>query len=385
MKKRNVILAIVIFLILILIVAGTYSYWVWSSETNKNIVFTTAGTEDYIVYDEGDSHFIGNFQAYATFCESASATISIYKKSIAKDVDLMATVYMNINSIGNNISASNDVYWLITEGDSSITCSGGTSSSIIGSGTFNGKSAGDVITLASDIEVTLEEKKYTVWIWVDSAGDSLSSLAGEVIDTNIWTQIDMNTDSSGTGTSSAPSCSLSASETTITATISHKNALSYYGWDSSFSGANSNTKTITGTGTYTYYVKDLATKTCACSGEVVDTTKTTTQTCGHLEDGGGCYYNYSSTPVYTCYWKCTVGGSGATQTTTGTSCSSPSSNCSLTRQVTSSHTCPNGGSLSSSGTYCKVYTSYTTTTTYSCDTVNGYVKLNENYCWKALR
>lgn len=376
MKKRNVILAIVIFLILTLIVAGTYSYWVWSSETNKNIVFTTAGTEDYVVYDEGDSHFIGNFQAYATFCESASATISIYKKPIAKDVDLMATVYMNINSIGNNISASSDVSWLITEGDSSITCSGGTSSNIIGSGTFNGKSAGDVIILASDIEVTLEEKKYTVWIWVDSAGGSLPSLTGEVIDTNIWTQIDMNTDSSGTGVSRAPSCSLSASETTITATISHKNLLSYYGWDSSFSGANSNTTTISSTGTYTYYVKDLANKTCTCSGEVGDTTVTTKRKCEHLEDSGGCYYYSSAKPVYRCFWDC----NGTSQSTEGTSCNNPGT-CTLSSRKVIRYQCSTG---TLSGQNCKIYTKYTTTTTYSCDTENGYVKLNNNYCWKVL-
>lgn len=383
MKKKNVILAIVIFLILILIVAGTYSYWRWSSGANKNIVFTTAGIDDYVVYDEGDSHFIGNFQAYATFCESASATISIYKKPIAEDVNLMATVYMNINSIGNNISASSDVNWLITEGDSSITCSGGTSSSIIGSGSFNGKSTGDVITLASDIEVTLEEKKYTIWIWVDSAGGSLSSLVGEVIDTNIWTQIDINTDGSGTGSSSAPSCSLSASGTTITASINHKNLLSYYGWDSSFSGVNSNNTTIGSTGIYTFYVKDITNKTCTCSGEVVNTTETTTSKCEYQEDSGGCYYNSSSylTPSGSC--SCNKNSSGDTPllgpgTCTASkacACSTGSvyaNNCSLRCSV---------GTLS--GQYCKVYTGYTTVTTYSCDTENGYAKLNDSYCWKS--
>ena len=217
---------------------------------------------------------------------------------------------------------------------------------------------------------------------MDSAGGSLSSLAGEVIDTNIWTQIDINTDGSGTGSSSAPSCSLSASGTTITASINHKNLLSYYGWNSSFSGVNSNTATIGSTGIYTFYVKDITNKTCTCSGEVVDTTETTTRKCKYQEDSGGCYYNSSSylTPSgsCSCYKLSSTGSSTSGSCNTSKQCVCPdgyapsSNNCSLKCSV---------GTLS--GQYCKVYTDYTTVTTYSCDTENGYAKLNDSYCWKS--
>ena len=185
-------LSVVLIVLMVLISGGSYAYWTWNSDTNKNVVFGTTGIDGYIVYDEGESHFVGNFQPYDTFCESVNTTVSVYKTSEAASIDLRASIYMDVNVIGDNIAASNDVHWVITEGDSTVTCADGlTSGSVINSGTFNGRAAGDVITLASNLEVTLEEKQYTVWIWIDSNGENLSALSGETVDTNVWTQIDM--------------------------------------------------------------------------------------------------------------------------------------------------------------------------------------------------
>jgi uncharacterized repeat protein (TIGR02543 family) len=99
---------------------------------------------------------------------------------------------MDVNSIGINIANSSDVYWVVTKGDSSVSCSDGLSgSNVLGSGTFFGKIAGETIKLATDIEVTTTEQKYTVWIWINSEGTGLGKLSGETVDTNVWTQIDM--------------------------------------------------------------------------------------------------------------------------------------------------------------------------------------------------
>lgn len=189
MKKQSIILFVVLFLIGLMISAGTYAYWVWTSNVDKNVVFTTAGMENYVVYNEGESYFVGNFQPSPTYCSGISNTISFYKTSEAIDVNLVATIYMDVNSIGDNIAASDDVYWVIVSGDNTV-CPGSLDDAL-GYGTFNGVSDGDVLTLTNDIEVIETEQKFTVWIWIDESGTDLSLLSGESVDTNIWTQIDM--------------------------------------------------------------------------------------------------------------------------------------------------------------------------------------------------
>lgn len=65
-----------------------------------------------------------------------------------------------------------------------------------------------------------------------------------------------------------PTCSLKVSETgTLSATYSDTGGsdVSYYGFDSGYSGTSINSKQITGAGSYLYYVKDKAGNTNSCS------------------------------------------------------------------------------------------------------------------------
>ena len=155
MKKKSIILFSLIFLMVLMLSAGTYAYWIWNSNTDKNVVFNTvSGVEKYIVYDEGNSYFIGDFQPNDNFCEAANTTVSFYKTGEATSIMLNATIFMDVNSIGANITTTDDIYWVITTGDNNITCDDGLNSSeVVNYGTFNGVTSGSVLTLASDIEV----------------------------------------------------------------------------------------------------------------------------------------------------------------------------------------------------------------------------------------
>ena len=78
----------------VLVLGGTFAYWTWVSTEDKDVVFSTNGIEGYIVYDEGDSHFVGDFQPSDTFCESVSTTVSVYKlkeidENIAKNKEII--------------------------------------------------------------------------------------------------------------------------------------------------------------------------------------------------------------------------------------------------------------------------------------------------------
>lgn len=188
--KRDIVLFVSIFMVLLLISGGTYAYWEWQSNTNKSVVFNTShGIEDYVIYDEGNSYFVGNFEPSANYCGGMSNTISFSKKSEIASEKLIATINMNVNSIESNTRNSNAVYWVITSGNSS-SCTGNLSDALH-YGTFNGKANGAVIPLETDVEITTSTKTFTVWVWINEKGSNLSLLSGETIDVNVWTQIDM--------------------------------------------------------------------------------------------------------------------------------------------------------------------------------------------------
>lgn len=193
--KKDAILFISIFCVLALISGGTYAYWMWQSDTNKSVIFNTSKSiEEYIIYDEGESHFVGDFQPSTNYCGGMSNTLSFSINTANANEEELAqlnkgilvnTIYMDVNSIQSNISASDSVHWVLVAGDSNV-CSG-----YVATGTFKGVKSGDTITLLTDEVITTSTKTFTVWIWIDSAGSNLSSLSGETIDVNVWSQVDM--------------------------------------------------------------------------------------------------------------------------------------------------------------------------------------------------
>ncbi|MBQ2873465.1 MAG: hypothetical protein IJE89_05650 [Bacilli bacterium] len=193
-KKKKLFLIVSILTLVFMISGGTYAYWYWSNIGDaKNLVIDVAGLRDSdIMYKEGDSYFVGDFQPTNSFCESINTTISFKKADRVKDYPLYATIHMDINSIGSNITASDDVYWIVTKGDNTITCDNGLSSdSVLNYGIFQGIESGDALNILENIEVTTEEQTFTIWIWIDYMGDTISSISGEIIDSNIWTEITM--------------------------------------------------------------------------------------------------------------------------------------------------------------------------------------------------
>lgn len=186
-RKKTVILIIIVLFMGLLVSGGTYAYWSWTSNNHKNIVFNTAKElKDYIVYNEGNSSFIGNLEVSNSFNQGIHSTISIKKKndSDIANVDLVASIMMDINSIGTNMKQSSALRWLVTSGDS---INGG---DLLALGNFIGTNSGDTLTLYPSIEVTTTEKEFTIWIWLDASQNPDELLTGESLDTVVWTQVD---------------------------------------------------------------------------------------------------------------------------------------------------------------------------------------------------
>ncbi|MBR7042414.1 MAG: hypothetical protein IKI04_02820, partial [Bacilli bacterium] len=185
-KKRLLIIATIL-LIGLVIIGSTYAFWTWTSNTTKNVIFNTAEElKKYIVYDEGESKFSGNFEVSSSFNQGMHSTISLYKTGEAANVDLIATIHMNINSIGTNMANSTALKWVVTSGTSNNP------GSIITQGNFINVSTGDVLTLVPNVNVTTTETFYNVWIWLDESENPSSSLTGETLDVNVWTEFNQN-------------------------------------------------------------------------------------------------------------------------------------------------------------------------------------------------
>ena len=179
---KYLVIALVSFII---IAIGTYAYWSYESSNKKNIsISTSKELSHYIVYDEGESKFAGELKVGNSYLDGVHTTISIKKTSEASNVELIATVNMTVNSIGDNIKNSYGLKWAITKGDST------SSGTVLNQGNFYGKNNNDVIELKTGIEVTTTEEKYTVWIWIDGSENINPVMVGEKLDTNVWTQVD---------------------------------------------------------------------------------------------------------------------------------------------------------------------------------------------------
>ena len=182
--KKTVLMIIAIFLMGLIIIGSSYAFWVWNSNTNKNVNFSTADLKNYVIYDDGESTFDDSLEVDSPIY----ATIAINKNSNA--TDLFASVYLSIDSIGTNMRNSPALKWKVTSGGDTTF-----NNTAVASGDFIGTADGDTILLMLNLPVTLltnnNPTKYTVWIWIDSSED-YSNLSGEKLDAKIWTEINQS-------------------------------------------------------------------------------------------------------------------------------------------------------------------------------------------------
>ena len=280
-RKKTIILTISVLFLGLLFATGTFAYWSWRSNTNKNIIFNTADNlKEYINYDEGDSQFAGSLEASNSYLTgSIHSTITISKKNAAANVDIVATIMMDINKIGTNMKNSSALKWVVTNGNATNP------GSVLASGNFIGTNAGDTLTLVPNIEVTTTPTQYTIWIWLDQSEHPSELLSGETLDTNVWTQIDQIEGVADTFEITR----ISANNQNISATaVNSKHKITNYAitttnetpssWTAIAQADQANVYTlntsVNQTGTYYVWFKDLAGKTTSRSITVtsVDTT-----------------------------------------------------------------------------------------------------------------
>ena len=182
--KKHIIIIITILLLGLIITGSSYAFWTWNSNVTKSVIFNTSDElKSYIVYDAGESRFVGDFQISSIHTDGTHSTFSVYKTQEAANVTLMATVHISVKDIGITMQNSPALKWTLTEGDSTNP------GNVLASGNFIGASAGDILTLASNIEVTTTLTYYTVWVWIDENENPNDAIIGETLNTTVWSEV----------------------------------------------------------------------------------------------------------------------------------------------------------------------------------------------------
>ena len=183
MKNRNIRLIIGTILLGLLIIAGTFSLYIWDANDNKDVVFNTSKKlQEYIIYDSGESKFVGDFQVGSSYTSGVHTTVSIYKSSEVNNIPLYATINMKVKSIGDNLS-SEALKWTVTKGNAT------SNGEVLASGDFSSLTIDSELALLTNFEVTTTMSEYTIWIWLDETLAS-PSMSDETLDVSVWTQVD---------------------------------------------------------------------------------------------------------------------------------------------------------------------------------------------------
>ena len=183
-KKKKTLILMMVFSVIMILLGSTFAYFSWRSGENKEVVFNTSkGLQEYIIYDSGESKFVGDFQVGSSYTSGVHTTVSIYKSDKISDKMLYATINMKVKDIGENLNNSEALKWTVTLGNAT------SNGEVLASGNFSLLSTGSEIAILPNFEVTTTLTEYTIWIWLDETLAD-SSMTGETADVSIWTQVD---------------------------------------------------------------------------------------------------------------------------------------------------------------------------------------------------
>ena len=170
--KKIILYTVIVLLIVLLTVAGTYAYFV--TTINSGNALTGSSSNLTVIYTD-DADITGILNLVSSKEEGKKATVKI--KLSTDSVDAKADIYIQVKEIGPDI-ASDALNWELYR-----TYHG--EESFVSKGTFKDISSGDKIYVDRDYRLSTDETSYTVYIWLDgnkignaALGESLEGYIG---------------------------------------------------------------------------------------------------------------------------------------------------------------------------------------------------------------
>ena len=177
-KNKKIILVIAILTMILTIIGGSLAYFSWiSSEAQKtNIVFTVE--KNFSCAADGGGSITNNDALIAPTLVNDNTTANYIKRAIKVTPTINeagTTIYMDlwldINKLDSGLSNSTNFKYAFTTSSTSNT------TGVLASGTFNGKIAGDKVSLFNSKGFNSSNPDtYYLWIWLDSAETSSSTM-----------------------------------------------------------------------------------------------------------------------------------------------------------------------------------------------------------------
>ena len=169
-KKKIVIPILIVIAIIILTIGATYSYWTWSSNNTQKTMVTFTSTSKFACSGDGGGNITSaDYTLVPTHCTDPNYAI---QRTVTTSVtnnsgdNVYYDLWLDVNTIGANLSASNNFKYAITSQANDCT------SNVIQSGTFYGLATGDIASLLlgfENVHTTSENNTYYLYIWLDEA------------------------------------------------------------------------------------------------------------------------------------------------------------------------------------------------------------------------
>jgi len=182
-SRKRISLILIIYAVIFSFIGGSLAYLNWESNESQNteIVFTLNGDFSCSA-DVGGSINPEDIPLAPSSCTNSTHAIKrelIIKPTIYTDKYVYMDLWLDINSIAEELSASENFKYALTTSDNSCT------DDVIVEGTFNQKIDGDKINLFYQKQYTeTTEETYYLYIWLDAAETNINT-AGKSFDFTI--------------------------------------------------------------------------------------------------------------------------------------------------------------------------------------------------------
>ena len=172
--NKRMLTILLIYVVVFGFVGGTLAYWNWeSSEGQKTEVVFTLESDLSCAADVGGSISPENVPLAPTTCTDTTHAIKrelIVKPTIFGNVGVSMDLWLDVNSLASELSASQNFRYALTTSDTSCT------EGFVSEGTFNGLTTNDKVDILTQkyYSQTLEDTYY-LYIWLDAAETNLNT------------------------------------------------------------------------------------------------------------------------------------------------------------------------------------------------------------------
>ena len=179
MKDKSKLFMLTGICILVIAIFGsTYALYKYALYSDLSVNTITRGLDYYINYTEGTSITNEAILPGSDYTSGNSTSVTLYKKD--NTYTIYGHIYLDITSIGSNISKSNALRYVVLDGDT-----------VISKGALGGVTSGSKVLLAHNLKLTTVQKSYTIYLWLDENEDLESEAENETVNASIRCEASM--------------------------------------------------------------------------------------------------------------------------------------------------------------------------------------------------